>query len=379
MSSAGTKKAKVLGSMSLEGRDFGKDFIDFLNEACTAFHAVEACRKRLLAAGFVELSEAAAWPLARGGKYFFTRNSTTILAFTVGGAYEAANGFTALGAHTDSPCFKIKPVTCITKGDSLMINTQPYGGGLWHTWFDRDLGVAGRLIIRGEGGRMESRLVRIDEPVARIPCLAIHLTSGAERERFEPNLQEHCQALLSMNPEVVKAKPTEAEEEVSSRFHPGLLRLVAARAGLPIEAIEDMELQLIDVQPSAIGGASGEFIFSGRLDNLCSTYQCLRAVIDSSAGAALDTQRNVCLAMLFDHEEVGSASAQGAGSSLFMDTLRRINAVIADSTHGTMHLLTRRELDGYRIIQIIQFLNLILFSVHFSSIIPGKQRHSCAR
>lgn len=164
--------------------DVLSDFVKFLNESCTAFHAVEAAKNRLLAAGFHYLEEANPWALSPGQSYFFLRNGTTLIAFTVGCEYKAGNGYTVVGAHTDSPCLKIKPNPCSKKGDALVLNTQPYGGGLWHTWFDRDLGLAGRAIVKSKDGHITSKLVRIDEPVARIPNLAIHLTAGSEREHL---------------------------------------------------------------------------------------------------------------------------------------------------------------------------------------------------
>ena len=203
--------------------------------------------------------------------------------------------------------------------------------GLWHTWFDRDLGIAGRAILKGSDGGIETRNFAIRRPIARIPNLAIHLTAGSEREHFSPNLHEHGKAVLSMNPEFLSTKPTEEEKDVSGRIHPALLRMVAAELGVEPSSIEDLEMQLIDCQPSALGGATNEFIYSGRLDNLCSAYQSLRALIDSSVGE-LDSQVNVKVAMLFDHEEVGSASAQGAGSSIFMDTLTRIQEILGEKS-----------------------------------------------
>eukprot|EP00605_Chrysophyceae_sp_TOSAG23-4_P002791 GSChrysophyteH1.ASY1.ANO1.3075.1 assembled CDS len=191
-----------------------------------------------------------------------------------------------------------------------MVNTMPYGGGLWHSWFDRDLGIAGRCIIKEKDGGISARLVRIDDPVARIPNLAIHLTSGEERTSFSPNLQEHCKAILSMDPEIVSLEPTDDEKEVSSRLHPVLLRMMADQLGVDVGSIEDMELQLIDTQPSAIGGAGGELLFSVQA-----------------------TQKGVHMTMFFDHEEVGSQSPCGAGSGLFLDTIKSF-VVSIDMAHA---------------------------------------------
>eukprot|EP01031_Cornospumella_fuschlensis_P048293 gene48293-59147_t len=127
----------------MNSRLYAEDFVNFLNEAVTGFHAVDASKKRLRAAGFTQISEFDEWQLQPNGKYFFSRNDTTVIAFTIGNEINNNSlGYTVLGAHTDSPCLKVKPVTCVTKGNALMINVQPYGGGLWHTWFDRDLGLA---------------------------------------------------------------------------------------------------------------------------------------------------------------------------------------------------------------------------------------------
>jgi aspartyl aminopeptidase len=314
---------------------FANEMVAFLNESSTAFHAVKASANRLDQAGFTRLNETDVWTLVPNGKYYFTRNTTTIVAFTVGGKFLSSgdvNGYTILGAHTDSPCFKVKPVCCFKKSDALMVNTQPYGGGLWHTWFDRDLGLAGRILHRGSHGEILSTLVQINEPIARIPNLAIHLTSGSERESFAPNLQEHAKALLTFNGSLLNMTADDVEgSEHTSRIHPALLRLLSQHSGIPASAIEDAELQLIDVQPSTRGGIDGEFIISGRLDNLCSSYQCLRAIIDGS-NEDLSNQTNVRLAFLFDHEEVGSSSYNGAASSLFMDTLRLINSYLLDGS-----------------------------------------------
>jgi aspartyl aminopeptidase len=323
-------------------RTFANEFVTYLNEATTAFHAVDASKQRLVAAGFQQLNERDAWTISKGGKYFFTRNDTSVFAFSVGEAVNEENvAFTALGAHTDSPCLKIKPVATINKSNALMVNTQPYGSGLWHTWFDRDLGIAGRAIIRGSDGSIQQQLFQINDPIARIPNLAIHLTSGAEREGFAPNLQEHGKALLSIDPDFVGLKASGEETEASGgRIHPGLLRMVAKHLNIASDSIEDLEMQLIDLQPSTIGGACQEFIYSGRLDNLCSAYQCLRAVVDTAPSVEPST---VKIAMLFDHEEIGSNSCQGAGSSMFMDTLKRIHESLFASTSSSFMRSLRRS------------------------------------
>lgn len=224
-----------------------------------------------------------------------------------------------------------------------MVNTMPYGGGLWHTWFDRDLGLAGRAVLRGPNDTIETKLFTINAPIARVPNLAIHLTSGSERESFAPNLHEHGKALLSIDPTFVHATPTEAEAGVSARIHPALLRMVADALGVDSGLIDDVEMQLIDLQPATLGGAREDFIYSGRLDNLCSAYQSLTALIQSTNHPAAEKVTNIKMAFLFDHEEIGSASGQGAASSLFMDTIQRIHSRLVQpySSESLMRALRR--------------------------------------
>ena len=173
---------------------------------------------------------------------------------------------------------------------------------------------------RGEG--IGTKLVRISRPIARIPTLAIHLSES--RDTFKPNLHEHGKAIISMNASECK----QDGEDCSGRMHPCLVNLIAKEIDEKPEDIVDLELQLIDTQSTVIGGLNNDLLYSGRLDNLCSSYQCTRALIDGSNDAAdpLSAQTNVRIAVLFDHEEVGSNSAEGAGSSLFMDTLKIITS-----------------------------------------------------
>ena len=186
--------------------------------------------------------------------------------------------------------------------------------------FDRDLTLAGRVLIRQANGNIKAELVRINRPIIRIPNLAIHLQSDEERSGFSPNLQNHLPPILASE---IKAKleqppPTSSSSSSSSSsspvadlHHPLLLTLLAEEigGGVTAEQIVDFELQICDVQPSTVGGALKEFIFSGRLDNLASSYQALAALIDSSSGAvgaaSLKEEKNVRLCALFDHEEVG--------------------------------------------------------------------------
>ncbi|XP_077228049.1 putative aspartyl aminopeptidase [Tasmannia lanceolata] len=334
------------------------DLIDFLNASPTAFHAVDEAKKRLKEAGFEQVSEREDWNLESGKKYFFTRNYSTIVAFAIGKKYVAGNGFHIVGAHTDSPCLKLKPVSKVAKGGYLEIGVQTYGSGLWHTWFDRDLTIAGRLMIKeGKDNSLSylHRLVRIEEPIMRIPNLAIHLDRNADG--FKVNTHSHLVPVLATTIKGELQKVASQDSLVSNgkelketsnadtnKHHLILLQLLAAQACCEPDEICDFELQVCDAQASIIGGAMKEFIFSGRLDNLCMSFCSLKAFIDStSSESCLDNETGVRMVALFDHEEVGSNSAQGAGSPAMLDALSRITDFFSPSDSKLLEKAIQRS------------------------------------
>ncbi|XP_024972503.1 probable aspartyl aminopeptidase [Cynara cardunculus var. scolymus] len=325
------------------------DLINFLNASPTAFHAVDEAKRRLKVAGYEQIFERGDWNLQAGKKYFFTRNYSTIVAFAIGKKYVAGNGFHIVGAHTDSPCLKLKPVSKVSKGGYLEVGVQTYGGGLWHTWFDRDLTVAGRMIIRdgkGDSASYSHRLVKIEEPIMRIPTLAIHLDRGVN-DGFKVNAQTHLAPVLAtsvkaeLNKVVAENGPDGKSiltdggksNESSQKHHSLLLQLLAAQIGCKPDDICDFELQACDTQPSIIAGAMKEFVFSGRLDNLCMSFCSLKALIDATVSEkSLEDESGVRMVALFDHEEVGSSSAQGAGSPVMFDALSRITSFFSSDS-----------------------------------------------
>ncbi|XP_059443602.1 probable aspartyl aminopeptidase [Corylus avellana] len=332
--------------MAGEASSVVSDLVNFLNASPTAFHAVDEAKKLLKRAGYEQVSEREDWRLEVGKRYFFTRNHSTIVAFAIGKKYVAGNGFHIVGAHTDSPCLKLKPVSKVTKVGYLEVGVQTYGGGLWHTWFDRDLTIAGRVIIREEKDGSVSyshHLVRVEEPIMRIPTLAIHLDRGVDG--FKVNTQSHLLPVLAtsikaeLNKVVAENGPAESGVQTdgkktnqsttttSSKHHSLLLQLIASQVGCKPDDICDFELQACDTQPSIVAGAAKEFIFSGRLDNLCMSYCSLKALIDAtSSESSLEDETGVRMVALFDHEEVGSNSAQGAGSPVMLNALSRITS-----------------------------------------------------
>jgi aspartyl aminopeptidase len=304
------------------------DLVEYLNDSWTAWHATEAAVEMLESAGYERISETAEWgDLRKNGKYYVTRNASALVAFAVGGAYEPGNGFNVVAAHTDSPCPKLKPVTKIEKGGFKQVGVQTYGGGLWHTWFDRDLSVAGRVLVK-RGGALTHELVRIDRPIIRIPTLAIHLDREISTNGFKPNTETNFAPILAT---AIKGELEGAVSSASGAHHALLLAVLAEELGCAPEDITDFELNVCDTQPSVIGGAAREFIFSGRLDNLASSYCGVRALIEATSDDALAKQTGVQMVALFDNEEVGSSSFYGGASPMMFESIKRAAAALSKS------------------------------------------------
>ncbi|KAF7510669.1 hypothetical protein GJ744_006035 [Endocarpon pusillum] len=329
-----------------------KDFLSFVDASPTPFHAVKGVKAKLAEAGFQELKEKESWAPSciPGGKYYLTRNGSTIVAFAIGKRWKPGNPISMIGAHTDSPCLRIKPVSKRQGDGFIQVGVETYGGGLWHTWFDRDLGLAGRVMVRGANGSITQKLVHLEKPILRIPTLAIHLD---RQETFSFNKETQLFPIAGLvaaelrRQDGLKAdstdKPSEADTEseglnplraVAQRHHSHIVEMVAADAGAKAEDIMDFELVLYDTQKACLGGLMDEFIFSARLDNLNQTYCATMGLIDSvSKSTALDDETSMRLVACFDHEEIGSMTAQGAFSMMLPAILRRLS-VLPSSAFG---------------------------------------------
>ncbi|KAG5533052.1 hypothetical protein RHGRI_027326 [Rhododendron griersonianum] len=319
--------------------------LDYLNESWTQFHATAEAKRQLIAAGYHLLNENDEWDLKPGGRYLFTRNMSCLVAFAVGEKYRGGNGFHVIAAHTDSPCLKLKPKSASSKSGYLMVNVQTYGGGLWHTWFDRDLSLAGRVIVREKDGSFLHKLIKLKRPILRIPTLAIHLDRTVNKDGFKPNLETHLVPLLATKLEDTSLDPKEKSNISKAAHHPILMQILSDELSCGIEDIASMELNICDTQPSCLGGANSEFIFSGRLDNLASSYCALRALIDSSGTPGdLSSEHAIRMIALFDNEEVGSESAQGAGAPTMFEAMGRIVGCLAQEyVEGAFERAIRRS------------------------------------
>ncbi|CAF0778431.1 unnamed protein product [Adineta ricciae] len=305
-------------------------FLQFINKSPTAFHCVDLVKKTLTSSGFKELRESEQWNIEPMGKYFVIKNGSCIAAFAVGGKYQNGNGFALTATHTDSPHLRVKPVSKRDVCDYLQVNVECYGGGIWHTWFDRDLTLAGRVFYRKSTDKISQHLVHINRPILRVPTIAIHLKRDTN-EKLEINKQDHLQAVLSLKTEEELNKSCKKEEpcegnkvstDESKKHHSQLLELLAEECQCPAGDIINFDLILADTQPSCVGGLRNEFIYSGRLDNQMSAYCAIQGLIHSLDTLAEDTF--IRGALLYDNEEIGSESAQGAMSEFTQHTLRRM-------------------------------------------------------
>jgi|TARA_B100001175_G_scaffold298004_1_gene288234 aspartyl aminopeptidase len=335
---------------TIEPPTVAKELVEYLNKSWTAFHATKNAEEMLKKAGFVKLDEDKSWsssssnsnsnpPLKPNGKYYVVRNQSCIVAFCLGGEYVPGDGFHIIAAHTDSPCPKLKPVSKRKeRAGCIGVGVQPYGGGLWHTWFDRDLSVAGRVLLKKNDGRVQSELVKIERPIVRIPSLAIHLDREINQSGFKPNLETNFAPILATaikaelegfnNNRENKNKDANNDNSSSSSggetmHHPIILAILAEELKCEPEDIIDFELNVCDTQKSQIGGATNEFIFSGRLDNLCSSFCALKALIDASKDSSLKKHKGARAIALFDNEEVGSVSTSGGGGTVMIEAIKR--------------------------------------------------------
>ncbi len=282
-----------------------KELLDFIASAPSPCHTVTASAEKLRRAGFEELELGGAWQLSRGGRYFVRVYGTTLLAFTVG----AAGPLRMAAAHTDFPCFRLKPAAGLVREGYGLLNVETYGGLILRSWLDRPLGLAGKVVLRGEDAfHPEMRLVDFGRPLVTIPSLAIHMDREVNKEGAL-NPQKDMLPLAALF-------GGEAEED-------WWMQALAELAGVPAEDILSYELSTYPWEQGCTLGLAEDLVSSPRLDNLTSVWACLEGLVAATKDGVSDGVR---LVALFDNEEVGSRTKQGAGSAVLMEVLRRIYA-----------------------------------------------------
>jgi len=289
----------------MEHESFNKALMRFIGCSPTPFHAVRQMVVLLEDKGFRQLHEHNQWDECTG-KYYVVRNDSSIVAFSRPPDFDCFRGIHMAGAHTDSPCLRIKPNPVLRQQGYFELGVEVYGGVLLNPWFDRDLSVAGRVSFLDKQSRIQSALINFQRPLAIIPSLAIHLDRKANEQR-SINAQTDIVPVLMQTGDNDK---TEFSTMLADQLR-------AENEGLEIEKVLDYELSLYDTQSPATTGFNKEFISSARLDNLLSCFVGLRSLID----AGIDSP---CLLVCNDHEEVGSASSSGAHGPFLKSVLQRI-------------------------------------------------------
>lgn len=294
-----------------------KELLNFLDASPTPFHATRSMIELLSQAGYSKLDESDTWTLKPGNRYYVSRNDSSLIAFQLPTGSVIEKGLTLIGAHTDSPCLKLKPLPGKVSEDYFQTGVEVYGGALLNPWFDRDLSIAGRVSYTDKQNNLKNALINIRQPIAVIPSLAIHLDP-------EANKQRSINAQLQLPPIWFQQKKKQSD------FRELLKKLVKKQKQLnDLARILDFDLYYYDTQPAALTGLNREFIASARLDNLLSCFVGLKSLLSASksSGALL-----VCT----DHEEIGSQSACGANGPFLNNVLRRIGRD-EESTQRLIH------------------------------------------
>ncbi len=293
-------------SQSKPDRSSALELIKFIDASPSPWHAVANAEARLQQNGFTRLEEDVRWQLAAGGRYYVVRGGASMIAFVQGSQPIATAGFRIVGAHTDSPGFRVKPKAALVGDGLARVAVEVYGGPILATFTDRDLSLAGRVVLRTAAGQ-QTRLLNFERPLLRLPNLAIHMNRDVNEQGLKLNKQTELPLTLGQLGEGDDAEAM-------------LRKLLADAVQANAEDLLSWELAVYDVQKGCLWGANEEFIASRQLDNLASCYAALTALIATQQPTA------TCVTALFDHEEVGSESAAGAGSSFITDVLARISA-----------------------------------------------------
>ena len=283
-----------------------ESLLKFMDSSVCNFLAVDTIKKILVANGFVEKRLEDAFTCQAGEKFFVTKNDSAIFAVTVGSKPVSETGFKIISAHSDSPCFRIKPNPEMVSGDGLVrLNTEVYGGPILYTWFDRPLSLAGRVILKGKSAlHPVTRLLKIDNPILVIPHLAIHFNRSVN-EGNPLSKQKDMLPILTRISSSLEANNL-------------LINYVAKSLDVSVADILDFDLFVYDTEKACVVGLNDEFVLSGRLDDLSMAHAAITAITEATDSEA------TCVSAIFDNEETGSGTKQGAHSPVLTNILRRV-------------------------------------------------------
>ncbi|TDL99126.1 MAG: M18 family aminopeptidase [Flavobacteriaceae bacterium] len=275
------------------------DLLSFIDLCPSPFHAVDTLEKRLQKRGFIQLFENKPWAVEKGKSYFVSRGDASIIAFAIPKENLEKARFKMIGAHTDSPCLRVKNNPVSSKFGYQLLNVEIYGGVLLTSWFDKDLKVSGRVLSENPKGELSTQLVTLPYLV-KIPRLAIHLDREVNSHGFKPNPQTEMLPILGLDP-TLKMEDLLAKEIGND------------------QKILSFDLCLHDSEKSTLGGVNSEFIFAPRLDNLASVHSSICSL------EKLENPKDISVCAYFNHEEIGSVSNTGADSNFLVNTLQKIH------------------------------------------------------
>ncbi|MER0169270.1 MAG: M18 family aminopeptidase [Nitrosomonas sp.] len=309
----------------MTAKQHAQHLLDFIDQSPSPWHAVATVEAAIQKFQFVRLDETAKWSLQAGGRYYVVRDDSSIVLFVVGHKAPAESGFKIVGAHTDSPGFRIRPNAATVNDGLARLGVEIYGGPILATFADRDLSLAGRISYVDEQGNLTYKLVRFDRPLLRLPNLAIHMNRGVNEDGLKLHKQNELPLLF-------------AQLTGGQLPKPYFLQLLEQTAGVNVAQIRSWDLAVYDTQKGAFWGANEEFYADSQIDNLASCHAALQAILDDSV---LDSAQSTLVCAFFDHEEIGSESHIGAGGSFLADVLQRIGIATSAEREDTARAMAQ--------------------------------------
>ncbi|MBN2790378.1 MAG: M18 family aminopeptidase [Candidatus Delongbacteria bacterium] len=283
--------------------EIAKDLNSFIDNSPTSSHCVVESEKILKKAGYKKLEESQKWNLKAGDKFYIVRHNTSLIAGIIGKKKPNVAGFRMIGSHTDSPAIKLKPNSLYTKGGCVQLATEIYGGPIFASWMDKDLSLAGRVVIK-KGSGYEIKLVELDNLIFNIPQLAIHYNSDVNKA-YNINPQDHLVPVIGLS-----------EEKLTDEW---MKEQIAKKLKVKGSEIVNYDMEIYPVQKGVISGMNDEFISNRNIDNKSMVHASIKAILDAK------TSDSTQIIALYDNEEVGSSTTNGGNSSLTADILERLS------------------------------------------------------
>ncbi|HSR02513.1 MAG TPA: M18 family aminopeptidase [Methylophilaceae bacterium] len=293
-------------SISIKAIEQAQDLLDFIDVSPSSWHAVKNTAAQLESNGYEALRESDPWRLKKNGCYYVCRDGASIIAFALGSKPLADSGFRIVGAHTDSPGLRLKPKSAHSSQGIAQLGVEVYGGPIIATFTDRDLSLAGRVMVRN-GDIIESHQIKLNQSIVRLPNLAIHMNREVNEKGLLLNKQTGLPLIFGFAAD-------------SAEAHRHLTQALANELAINPIDILTWDLAVYDTQKGSLWGVNQDFIANSQLDNLASCHAAITALLATEKPATT----NICA--FFDHEEVGSESATGAGGSFISDVIQRISA-----------------------------------------------------